>query len=36
MQEKPAAPPLPVSEAALGASAAAAGYLLWGVSVVFY
>lgn len=32
----PASPAAPASEAALGASAAAAGYLLWGLSVIYY
>ena len=31
-----ASPAAPASEAALGASAAAAGYLLWGLSVIYY
>lgn len=35
MQEKPAIS-TPSSEAALGAASAAAGYLLWGLSVIFY
>ena len=35
MQEKPAIS-APSSEAALGAASAAAGYLLWGLSVIFY
>lgn len=36
MQQEPAAKSSPHSEAAVGAAAAGLGYLLWGVSVIFY
>lgn len=36
MQQEPAASSPPVSEAAIGAAAAGLGYLLWGVSVIYY